>query len=165
MFYLSTQRSFSVGGNGPISVPQRGYRSTGKVFSFKFGGSRMNVMLGPDNTVLFQGNCRPAGGSDDHDLGWEQCVAMTKMDLALRETERSHPVAFILFRKAAQDFEKNGYSYRAGDFVLLALCATLRMDEQFEHPGALQTPGSRYRETRRYRGASGLPLLHRQYLV
>jgi sterol 14-demethylase len=76
------------------------------------------------------------GGSDGADLNWEQCVAMTKMDLALRETERLHPVAFILSRKAISDIERDGYTIRKGDFVLLAPSVTHRMTETFTNPDA-----------------------------
>lgn len=74
------------------------------------------------------------GGSDGSDLAWEQCVAMTKMDLALRETERLHPVAFILSRKASDDIEREGYTIRKGDFVLLAPSVSHRMTETFVEP-------------------------------
>jgi sterol 14-demethylase len=78
------------------------------------------------NTVL--------GGGDGGSLSWEQCVAMTRMDLALRETERLHPVAFILSRKASADIERDGYTIRKGDFVLLAPSVTHRMTETFVEP-------------------------------
>lgn len=74
------------------------------------------------------------GGSDGRDLGWEQCVAMTRMDLALRETERLHPVAYILSRKANADFEREGYTIRKGEFVLLAPSVSHRMSETFVDP-------------------------------
>jgi sterol 14-demethylase len=76
------------------------------------------------------------GGSDGRDFSSEQAIAMEKMDLALRETERLHPVAFILSRKATQDIEREGYSIRKGDFVLLAPSVSHRMDETFRHPDA-----------------------------
>jgi sterol 14alpha-demethylase len=74
------------------------------------------------------------GGSDGRDLGWEQCVAMTKMDLALRETERLHPVAYILSRKANEDIEREGYLIPKGEFVLLAPSVSHRMTETFVEP-------------------------------
>lgn len=74
------------------------------------------------------------GGSDGGDLGWEQAIAMEKMDLALRETERLHPVAFILSRKASQNIERDGYNIRKGDFVLLAPSVSHRMEETFRNP-------------------------------
>ncbi|MEY2928182.1 MAG: hypothetical protein RL367_2659 [Pseudomonadota bacterium] len=74
------------------------------------------------------------GDADGSDLGWEQAVAMTKMDLALRETERLHPVAFILSRKANVDIERDGYTIHKGDFVLLAPSVSQRMTETFVDP-------------------------------
>ncbi len=74
------------------------------------------------------------GGSDGGNLGWEQAIAMQKMDLALRETERLHPVAFILSRKATTDIERDGYTIRKGDFVLLAPSVTHRMTETWVDP-------------------------------
>lgn len=74
------------------------------------------------------------GGSDGGNLGWEQAIALQKMDLALRETERLHPVAFILSRKATTDIERDGYTIRKGDFVLLAPSVTHRMTETWVDP-------------------------------
>jgi sterol 14-demethylase len=74
------------------------------------------------------------GGSDCRDMTWEQAIAMTNMDLALRETERLHPVAFILSRKANADIERGGYRIRKGDFVLLAPSVSHRMTETFVEP-------------------------------
>ena len=76
------------------------------------------------------------GGSDGANLGWEQTLAMSKLDLALRETERLHPVAYILSRKANADIEREGYRIRKGEFVLLAPSITHRMTETFVDPDA-----------------------------
>ena len=76
------------------------------------------------------------GGNDGHDFSWEQAIAMEKMDLALRETERLHPVAFMLSRKATADIEREGYHIRKGDFVLLAPSVSHRMEETFRNPDA-----------------------------
>ncbi len=74
------------------------------------------------------------GNGDGSEFGWEQAIAMTKMDLALRETERLHPVAFILSRKANVDIERDGYVIKKGDFVLLAPSVTHRMTETWVEP-------------------------------
>jgi sterol 14alpha-demethylase len=74
------------------------------------------------------------GDSDGRDMGWEAAIAMTKMDLALRETERLHPVAFILSRKANEDIVRDGYTIAKGDFVLLAPSVTHRMTETWIEP-------------------------------
>lgn len=76
------------------------------------------------------------GETDGRDLNSAQAVAMTRMDLALRETERLHPVAFILSRKASTDIERDGYAIRKGDFVLLAPSVSHRMTETFTNPDA-----------------------------
>ncbi|MGE8134385.1 cytochrome P450 [Novosphingobium subterraneum] len=76
------------------------------------------------------------GGSDGRALGWEQAVAMEKMDLALRETERLHPVAYMLSRKASADIERDGYRIRKGEFVLLAPSVSHRMEETFRNANA-----------------------------
>ena len=76
------------------------------------------------------------GGSDAREMRSDQAVAMTKMDLALRETERLHPVAFIISRKASIDIEREGYTIRKGDFVLLAPSVSQRMTETFTDPDA-----------------------------
>ncbi len=85
-------------------------------------------------TVLRAELAATIGDSDGHDMGWEQAVAMSKMDLALRETERLHPVAFILSRKANADIERDGYTISKGDFVLLAPAITHRMTETWIEP-------------------------------
>ena len=74
------------------------------------------------------------GGSDGADMSWEQAVAMQKMDLSLRETERLHPVAFIISRKANVDIEREGYRIKKGEFVLLAPSVSQRMTETFVEP-------------------------------
>lgn len=74
------------------------------------------------------------GDSDGSAMSWEQAIAMEKMDLALRETERLHPVAFIMSRKAAADFERDGHSIKKDDWVLLAPSITHRMEEHFTDP-------------------------------
>lgn len=74
------------------------------------------------------------GDSDGSEMNWEQAIAMEKMDLALRETERLHPVAFIMSRKVASDFDLEGHSFKKDDWVLLAPSVTHRMDEHFANP-------------------------------
>ncbi len=74
------------------------------------------------------------GGSDGRDMSWEQAIAMQKMDLSLRETERLHPVAFIISRKANEDIEREGYRIKKGEFVLLAPSVSQRMTETFVEP-------------------------------
>ncbi len=74
------------------------------------------------------------GVTDGRDIGWEQTTAMRKMDFALRESERLHPVAYILSRKANVDFERNGFKINKGEFVLLAPSISHRMREHWISP-------------------------------
>ncbi|HQS68193.1 MAG TPA: cytochrome P450 [Novosphingobium sp.] len=76
------------------------------------------------------------GGGDGGNLSWEHAIAMEKMDLALRETERLHPVAYMLSRKANADIVREGYTIRKGEFVLLAPSVSHRMEETFPNPDA-----------------------------
>jgi sterol 14-demethylase len=76
------------------------------------------------------------GGGNGAAMGWEQAVGMEKMDLALRETERLHPVAYMLSRKATADIERDGYVIRKGEFVLLAPSVSHRMEENFRNADA-----------------------------
>ena len=76
------------------------------------------------------------GSGDGSNMTWEQAVAMQKMDLALRETERLHPVAYILSRKTNEAIEREGYTIPKGEFVLLAPSVSHRMTETFVDPDA-----------------------------
>lgn len=76
------------------------------------------------------------GGGNGSNLSWEHAIAMEKMDLALRETERLHPVAYMLSRKANADIHREGYTIKKGEFVLLAPSVSHRMEETFRNPDA-----------------------------
>ncbi len=94
-----------------------------------------DILENPDYQAVLRAEVSTVMGSEDgSDFRWEQAIAMTKMDLALRETERLHPVAFILSRKANQDIERDGLLIRKGDFVLLAPSVTHRMTESWIEP-------------------------------
>lgn len=94
-----------------------------------------DIIQNPDYQAVLRSELQGVlGGGDGRDLGWEQSVALQKMDLALRETERLHPVAYILSRKANADIERGGYKIAKGDFVLLAPSVTHRMTETWVEP-------------------------------
>ena len=94
-----------------------------------------DLLLSPDYLAVLRSELTTLlGGSDGSDMNWEQAVAMQKMDLSLRETERLHPVAFILSRKANADIEREGYRIAKGEFVLLAPSVSQRMTETFVEP-------------------------------
>jgi sterol 14alpha-demethylase len=96
-----------------------------------------DILQNPDYEAVLRSELKATiGDSDGRDMGWEAAVAMTKMDLALRETERLHPVAFILSRKANEDIVRDGYTIAKGDFVLLAPSVTHRMTETWVEPDA-----------------------------
>jgi sterol 14alpha-demethylase len=94
-----------------------------------------DILQNPDYEAVLRAELAATiGDSDGRDMGWEAAIAMTKMDLALRETERLHPVAFILSRKANEDIQRDGYTIAKGDFVLLAPSVTHRMTETWKEP-------------------------------
>jgi sterol 14alpha-demethylase len=94
-----------------------------------------DILQNPDYEAVLRAELATTiGDSDGRDMGWEAAIAMTKMDLALRETERLHPVAFILSRKANEDIQRDGYTIAKGDFVLLAPSVTHRMTETWKEP-------------------------------
>jgi sterol 14-demethylase len=94
-----------------------------------------DLIQNPDYMAVIRGELATVlGSSDGSDMSWEQCLAMQKMDLSLRETERLHPVAYILSRKANEDIEREGYRIRKGEFVLLAPSVSHRMSETFVEP-------------------------------
>jgi sterol 14alpha-demethylase len=96
-----------------------------------------DILQNPDYEAVLRAELAATiGDSDGRDMGWEAAIAMTKMDLALRETERLHPVAFILSRKANEDIVREGYTIAKGDFVLLAPSVTHRMTETWVEPDA-----------------------------
>jgi len=71
------------------------------------------------------------GASDGTDMSWEQALALTRLDAAIRESERLHPVAFILSRVAAEDIDWNGIQVKKGDWVLLSPAISHRLEEVF----------------------------------
>ncbi len=94
-----------------------------------------DLLQSPDHLAVIRAELATVlGGGDGADMSWEQAVAMQKMDLSLRETERLHPVAFIISRKANEDIEREGYRIKKGEFVLLAPSVSQRMTETFVEP-------------------------------
>jgi len=74
------------------------------------------------------------GESDGADMSWEQALALQHLDAAIRESERLHPVAFILNRVAAEDIDWNGIQVKKGDWVLLSPAISHRMGDVFGAP-------------------------------
>lgn len=95
----------------------------------------IDILQNPEYRETLRAEIRTIlGSASGADMSWEQAIAMQKMDLSLRETERLHPVAFTMIRKAAADFERDGYQVKKGDWVLLAPSVSHRMAEVFDDP-------------------------------
>lgn len=80
------------------------------------------------------------------EMTWADVGALAKMECAVKESERLHPVAHVAMRRAAEDIEMGGYHLPKGSFVLAAPCVSHRMPEVFPAPHA-------YRPSRFERGA------------
>jgi sterol 14-demethylase len=59
---------------------------------------------------------------------------LTHLERALRETERLHPMPFMLARKASQTFDYAGYRIPEGSMVMLCPSISHRLEELFDHP-------------------------------
>ena len=59
---------------------------------------------------------------------------LVRMDWAVKETERLHPVAYILMRTAAQDLEIGGFQVPQGTQVFAAPSISHRMPDVFPDP-------------------------------
>lgn len=59
---------------------------------------------------------------------------MVYLDACIKETERRHPVAFILQRLATADFELDGYLIKKGTMVLVSPEISHHMEEVFTDP-------------------------------
>jgi sterol 14-demethylase len=61
---------------------------------------------------------------------------MARLDRALHETERLHPVAFVLARHAAESFELDGYLIEKGSMILTVPQLAHRLPDQYPDPDA-----------------------------
>ena len=91
------------------------------------------------------------GGRPLSALTWQDVNALHKMECAVKESERLHPVAHIVMRRAVEDLEFSGYHVPRGSFVMAAPCMSHRMPEVFQDPHA-------YRPGRFERGTAGAAL-------
>jgi sterol 14alpha-demethylase len=71
---------------------------------------------------------------DSEDLDAEKLQRLKRIEWALKETERLNPVAYILMRKAAQDFDLSGYRIRKGSLVFVVPTLSHRLPEVFRSP-------------------------------
>lgn len=60
--------------------------------------------------------------------------SLKHLDNCLLETERLHPVAYIIARQAAVDFDLGGYRIRKGTRVFVSPAVTHRLPEEFRRP-------------------------------
>ena len=73
------------------------------------------------------GGAAPAGVREINEL----CL----LDRAVHETERLHPVAFMLARIADQPFEVDGYHVSEGSMILLSPAVAHRLPGPYPQPG------------------------------
>jgi sterol 14-demethylase len=73
-------------------------------------------------------------GDDLDGAGLDGFRKLRRMDWALHETERLHPVAYILMRSAAVDIEHAGVSIPKGTMVMVAPAVAHRLPEIFPDP-------------------------------
>ena len=67
--------------------------------------------------------------------GIKEINEMRLLDRAVHETERLHPVAFILARTADQPFEVDGYRVSEGSMILLSPAVAHRLPGPYPQPG------------------------------
>ena len=71
---------------------------------------------------------------DGRDLSMTEVRQLRRIEWALKETERLHPVAFVLMRKAAETFTWHGFRIPQGALVFVAPTLSHRMPEVFPDP-------------------------------
>ena len=64
----------------------------------------------------------------------ETMKSLKKIEWAIKETERLHPVAYILLRNANVSFERNGFHVPKGSSVFISPALTHQMPEVFNDP-------------------------------
>ena len=71
---------------------------------------------------------------DGRDLSMTDVRQLQRIDWALKETERLHPVAYVLLRKAAETFAWQGFHIPQGTMVFVAPTVSHRMPAVFPDP-------------------------------
>ena len=71
---------------------------------------------------------------DRQDLTMADVRQLSRIDWAVKETERLHPVAYILMRTAAEELEIRGFRVPQGSRVFAAPSISHRMPEVFPEP-------------------------------
>lgn len=71
---------------------------------------------------------------DCQELTMDDVRGLPRIDWAVKETERLHPVAYILMRTAAEDLEIGGFQVSKGTQVFAAPSVSHRMPDVFSEP-------------------------------
>lgn len=86
------------------------------------------------------------GERNAKDMDWQDARDMVDVELAVKESERLHPVAYILMRKAVEDMEIDGFHIPKDTPLFVAPCVTHRMPRVFANPHVYNpdrfTPGT-----------------------
>ena len=68
------------------------------------------------------------------DIDWAQVGALAKVECAVKESERLHPVAHMALRRATEEVRFGSYRVPRGEYVLAAPCVSHLMPEVFPNP-------------------------------
>ena len=72
--------------------------------------------------------------ADGRDITLERLGRLSRLDRALRETERLHPVAYILQRTAVEDLGYAGFTIPKGTLLFAGACVSHRLPRTFGEP-------------------------------
>ncbi|HIA47014.1 MAG TPA: cytochrome P450 [Candidatus Hydrogenedentes bacterium] len=99
--------------------------------------SLIDLLQHPDylNTVCAQ-TASILGERQTAEMDWEDARALTNIEVAVKESERLHPVAYILMRKAQETLEVEGYRIPKGTYLFAAPSVSHRMADVFPDPHA-----------------------------
>lgn len=97
----------------------------------------IDLLQHPDylNEVRTQ-TAKVMNGREVVDMTWEDARDFIDVELAIKESERLHPVAYVLMRKALEDIELGGYTIPKDTAILAAPSISHRMPEVFKNPHA-----------------------------
>ena len=93
----------------------------------------IDLLRHPDELRRLRDEQRSVLGGDDQ-LTMAKIHQMKHLDRALHETERLHPVAFMLSRTATQNFEYQGHHIPRGTMVIISPAVTHRLPRAFPDP-------------------------------
>lgn len=74
------------------------------------------------------------GGDPPEEMDWRRIGALARMERAVKESERLHPVAHVALRRAVEEVRLGGRRVPKGTYVLAAPCVAHRMPEVFPDP-------------------------------